>query len=180
MGITVFLRASTKPSGEPKRKKSDTSKSNFPREPPSSMVLLLDLREAVSFRRTLECKLERQHKVISLHRAKNKTHSDSTWQKDSARILHKESVLPQTNTPGQESLVLLYRVQLVRGGVASFARQLSLGVVTRTGTWNINVAATEVAAPLQGWRCWSVCAVDNDARREKILVLRGQFCENVS
>lgn len=55
--MTVFLRASTKPSGEPKRKKSDTSKSNFPREDPSSMVLLLDLREVVSLRKTLECKL---------------------------------------------------------------------------------------------------------------------------
>lgn len=59
IGMTVFLRASTKPSGEPNRKKSDTSKSNFPRELPSSIVLLLDLRETASFRKTLECKLER-------------------------------------------------------------------------------------------------------------------------
>ncbi len=57
-GTTVFLRARTRPSGEPKRKKSDTSKSNFPRAPPpSSMVLLLDRREPGSFLKTLECRL---------------------------------------------------------------------------------------------------------------------------
>lgn len=65
IGMTVFLRASTKPSGEPKRKKSDTSKSNFPREPPSNVVLLLNLREAASFRKTLECKLKGRHKISS-------------------------------------------------------------------------------------------------------------------
>lgn len=69
--MTVFLRARTKPNGEPNRKKSDTSKSNFPREPPSSMVLLLDLREAASFRKTLECKLEGQDKVMSYFRTKS-------------------------------------------------------------------------------------------------------------
>lgn len=65
MGMTVFLSASTRPSGDPNRKKSDTSKSNLPSEPPSSMVLLLDLREAASPRSTLECKLER-HGVMRI------------------------------------------------------------------------------------------------------------------
>lgn len=56
------------------------------------------------------------------------------------------------DTPGQESLVLLYGVQLVGGRVTSLPRQLSLGVVACAGTWDIDVAATEVAAALQGWR----------------------------
>lgn len=71
--------------------------------------------------------------------------------------------------------MLLYGVQLVGGRVTSLPRQLSLGVVARAGTWDIDVAATEVATALQGWRRRSVSAVDNDARREKILVLQGQF-----
>lgn len=53
-GTTVFLSASTNPRGEPNRKKSATSKSNFPRDPPSSMVLLLERREPGSPRSTLE------------------------------------------------------------------------------------------------------------------------------
>lgn len=72
MGITVFLRARTKPRGDPNRKKSDTSKSNFPRELPSSMVLLLDLREAVSLRKMLACKLELEHQVVTCGRRGNK------------------------------------------------------------------------------------------------------------
>lgn len=56
-GTTVFLRASTSPRGEPNRKKSVTSKSNFPREPPSSMVLLLERLEPASPWSTLEWRL---------------------------------------------------------------------------------------------------------------------------
>lgn len=63
MGITVFRSARTKPRGEPNRKKSDTSKSNLPRELPSSMVLLLDLRDAVSLRKMLACKLQGKRQV---------------------------------------------------------------------------------------------------------------------
>lgn len=143
MGMTVFLRASTKPSGEPKRKKSDTSKSNFPREPPSSIVLLLDLRETVSFLRTLECKLEGQLKVISMR-------TKSTENKDCQRFFF--FYHPTLNTPGQEGLVLFYCVHFVGGGVASLAWQLSLVVVACAGTGDVDVAAAEVAAALQGGR----------------------------
>lgn len=59
---------------------------------------------------------------------------------------------PEANTPGQEGLVLFYRVQLIGGGVASLAWKLFLGVFTRTGTWDVDVAAAEVAAALQGGR----------------------------
>lgn len=72
-GTTVFLRARTKPRGEPNRKKSDTSKSNLPRAPPpSSIVLLLDRREPGSFLKTLACKLhthttKKKHQKIIFH-----------------------------------------------------------------------------------------------------------------
>lgn len=165
IGITVFLRASTKPSGEPKRKKSDTSKSNFPKEPPSSIVLLLDLRDAESFRKTLECKLEGQHKNKSFFRANSAVKQRNLCWKSSRTL----------NTPGQESLVLLYCVQFVSGGVTSLAWQLPLGLVICSGARNINVTPTEVAAALQRWRCWSLSTVDNYARREEVLVLCGQF-----
>ena len=56
--MTVFRRASTSPRGEPNMKKSDTSNSNFPRAPASSMVLLLERRDTPSLRSTLECRLE--------------------------------------------------------------------------------------------------------------------------
>jgi len=67
--------------------------------------------------------------------------------------------------------VLLYCVQFVGGGVTSLAWQLLLGVVTRTSTRDVDVTATEVAAALQGRR--GKPAVDNNARREEILVLQG-------
>lgn len=76
MGITVFLSARTKPRGEPNRKKSDTSKSNFPRELPSSMVLLLDLREAASLRKMLECKLQGECQVITDGRCETHKNKD--------------------------------------------------------------------------------------------------------
>lgn len=66
-GTTVFLRASTNPRGEPKRKKSVTSKSNFPREPPSSMVLLLERRDPGSAWRTLEWRLSRGKNTHFIH-----------------------------------------------------------------------------------------------------------------
>lgn len=75
------------------------------------------------------------------------------------------------NTPGQEGLVLLYCVQLVGGGVASLTWQLPLGVVTCTGTWDVDVTAAEVAAALQGRRRRSMSTVDNDTRREEVLIL---------
>lgn len=56
------------------------------------------------------------------------------------------------NTPGQESLVLFYGVQFVGGRVTSLAWQLPFGVVTCTGTRDVDVTATEVAAALQGRR----------------------------
>lgn len=62
-GITVFRSASTRPKGEPKRKKSVISKSNLPIFPPSSMVELLDLLDMGSFLRTLECKLGQEQKI---------------------------------------------------------------------------------------------------------------------
>lgn len=59
---------------------------------------------------------------------------------------------PEPNTPGEEGLVLFYRVQLVGGGVAPLAWKLFLGVFARTGTRDVDVAAAEVAAALQGGR----------------------------
>lgn len=64
----------------------------------------------------------------------------------------KDSCHPESNTPGQEGLVLFYRVQLVGGGVTSLAWKLFLGVFARTGTRDVDVAAAEVAAALQGGR----------------------------
>lgn len=58
---------------------------------------------------------------------------------------------PMHNRPGQKSLVLFNCVQFVSGGVASLARQLSLGLITCTGARNINVTATQVAAAFQRW-----------------------------
>jgi len=71
--------------------------------------------------------------------------------------------------------VLFYCVQFVGGRVTSLALQLSLGLVTCTGTRNINVTATEVAAAFQSWRGRSLSAVDDDARGEEVLVLSGPF-----
>lgn len=144
--MTVFLRASTKPRGEPNRKKSDTSKSNFPTEPPSSIVLLLDLRETASFRKTLECKLEGQHKVSPHVEDK----SDIKPRLSSFFLLSQVRIF--ANAPGQEGLVLFDRVQFVGGGVTSLAWQLSLGVVTCASTRDVYVTATEVTAALQGRR----------------------------
>lgn len=64
-GITVFRSASTRPKGEPKRKKSVISKSNFPIFPPSNIVELLDRLDVGSFLRTLECKLGQEQKIKS-------------------------------------------------------------------------------------------------------------------
>lgn len=62
------------------------------------------------------------------------------------------SCLPAANAPGEEVLVLLDGVQFVGGGVASFARQLLLGVIAYAGTRDVDVAPAEVAAALQGRR----------------------------
>lgn len=134
MGITVFLSARTKPRGDPNRKKSDTSKSNFPRELPSSMVLLLDLREAVSLRKMLECKLESERQVVTCGRREINKNKD--W-------------LPAVDGPGEEGLVLLDRVQFVGGGVASFAGHLLSAVLACSGTRDVDVTAAEMAAALQ-------------------------------
>lgn len=77
------------------------------------------------------------------------------------------------NTPGQEGLVLLYCVHFVGGGVTPLAWQLPLGVITRTGTRDVDVTTAEVAAALQSWRGGPVPTVDNDARREEVLILWG-------
>lgn len=69
--------------------------------------------------------------------------------------------------------MLFYCVRFVGGGVTSLAWQLPLGVVSRAGTRDVDVTATEVAGALQGRGGRPVPAVDNDARREEILVLRG-------
>lgn len=61
-------------------------------------------------------------------------------------------------------------VQLV-GGVAALARQLPLRVVGPRAAWDVDVAPTEVPAAFQGWRGGGD-AVDDDARREKVRVLR--------
>lgn len=59
VGMTVFLKARTSPSGHPKRKRSAISKSNFPTAPePSSMVELLERRELGSFLSTLAWRLQ--------------------------------------------------------------------------------------------------------------------------
>ena len=55
------------------------------------------------------------------------------------------------NTPGQESLVLFYYVKFIGGRVTSLAWQLSLSVIACTGTRDVDVTATEVAAAFQGW-----------------------------
>lgn len=159
MGITVFLSARTKPRGEPNRKKSDTSKSNFPRELPSSMVLLLDVRDAVSLRKMLECKLQGQHRVITGRRPKSKDRLDFC--------------VPAANAPGEEGLVLLECVQFVGGGVAPFARQLLLGVIACSGTGDVDVTAAEMAAALQGRRGRPMAAVHSNSRRKEVLVLSG-------
>lgn len=168
--MTVFLSASTKPSGEPNRKKSDTSKSNFPREPPSKKVLLLDLREAASFRKTLECKLEWYHKAMPSLTNKINYVVDSKWNKDQSKA---QKMFLSFHTPGQKGLVLFYRVYFIGGGVTSLAWQLSLGVVACAGSRDVYITATEVAAALQCWRWRSMPTVDDDARRQKILVLQG-------
>lgn len=101
------------------------------------MVLLLDLRDAVSLRKMLECKLRgQQHRVITGSRLKSKDRMDFC--------------LPAVNAPGEEGLVLLDRVQFVGGGVASFARQLLFGVIACTGTGDVDVTPAEMAAALQG------------------------------
>lgn len=63
-GTTVFLSASTNPRGDPNRKKSVTSKSNFPKEPPSSMVLLLERLDPGSPWRTLEWRLKAERRLM--------------------------------------------------------------------------------------------------------------------
>lgn len=73
--------------------------------------------------------------------------------------------------PGQEGLVVLDGVQLVGGGVAALARQLPLGVVGPRAAGDVDVAPAEVAAALQGRRGGGD-AVDDDARREEVGVLR--------
>lgn len=66
--------------------------------------------------------------------------------------------------------MVLDGVQLVGGGVAALARQRPLGVVGPRAARDVDVAPTEVAAALQGWR-GGRGAVDDDARREEVRVL---------
>lgn len=56
------------------------------------------------------------------------------------------------NVPGQKGLVLFYGVQFISGGITSLAWHLSLGVVSGACPGDVNVAATELAAALQGRR----------------------------
>lgn len=62
-------------------------------------------------------------------------------------------------------------VQLVRGRVTALAWKLSLGVVRPRAARDVDVAPTEVAAAFEGWRGGGN-AVDDDARREKVRVLK--------
>jgi len=73
-------------------------------------------------------------------------------------------------SPGQEGLVMFDGVQLVRGGVAALAWELSLGVVGARAAGDVDVAAAEVAASFEGPRARRD-AVYNDARREEVCVL---------
>lgn len=61
-GRTVLLMASTKPSGDPKRKKSDTSKSNRPRF--MSERLEFTGRKSASSFNTLEWMLSKENTLI--------------------------------------------------------------------------------------------------------------------
>jgi len=61
--MTVFRSARTRPKGEPKRKKSVISNSNFPIFPPSNIVELLDRLDPGSFLSTLECKLGQEEEI---------------------------------------------------------------------------------------------------------------------
>lgn len=73
--------------------------------------------------------------------------------------------------PGQEGLVMLDGVQLVCGRVATLARKLSLGIVGARAARDVDVAAAQVTASLQGRR-GRAAAVYDDARREEVRVLR--------
>lgn len=152
--MTVFLRASTKPSGEPKRKKSDTSKSNFPREPPSSIVLLLDLRETVSFLRTLECKLEGQHKVISMR-------TKSTENKDCQRFFFFLSSHAQQTWSGRPGVVLLCPLRRWRSRFSCVAAVSCCRRLCRHGGCRCYCGWGGGCPP--GWerltraRCWQWC-----------------------
>lgn len=66
---------------------------------------------------------------------------------------------------------MLDGVQLVRGRVAALAGELPLGVVGAGAARDVDVAAAEVTAPLQGRR-GRTAAVYDDARGEKVCVLR--------
>lgn len=66
---------------------------------------------------------------------------------------------------------MLDGVQLVGGRVAALARQLPLGVVGPRAAGDVDVAPAEVPAAFQGWRGGGD-AVDDDARREEVRVLR--------
>lgn len=129
------------------------------------MVLLLDLRDAASLRSTLECKLQVGHRE---HR-----HT-----KPPARVCVCVSAAPSGvgrapgHVPGQERLMLSDGVQLVGGRVTSLAWQLSLGVFTRTGARDVDVATTEVAAALQGRGGRARPAADGDAWGQEVLVLQ--------
>lgn len=63
-------------------------------------------------------------------------------------------------------------VQLVRGRVATLARKLPLGIVGARAAGDVDVAAAQVTASLQGRR-GRAAAVYDDARREEVRVLRG-------
>lgn len=62
-------------------------------------------------------------------------------------------------------------VQLVRGGVAALARELPLRVVGARAARDVDVAPTQVAAAFEGGRGRGD-AVDDDARREEVRVLK--------
>lgn len=76
-------------------------------------------------------------------------------------------------SPGQEGLVMFDGVQLVRGRVAALAWELPLGVVGPRAARDVDVAAAEVAASLEGRR-GRRDAVYDDTWREEVRVLRGR------
>lgn len=75
------------------------------------------------------------------------------------------------SAPGQEGLVMFDGVQLVRGGVAALAWELPLRVVGPRAARDVDVAPTQVPAAFEGRRGGGD-AVDDDARREKVRVLK--------
>lgn len=67
--------------------------------------------------------------------------------------------------------MVLNGVQLVGGGVAALTRELFLGVVGPRAAWDVDVAAAQMAASLEGRR-GRRNAVYDDTRGQKICVLK--------